>query len=451
LFLAWTAEEPNDSTLFYGQWKSIFSFFSPLFETLPGIQLWTWQILLFALAPLCLLQPRAFRRRPWAMDLAILVSIVSVAVTFAWGVARGGDAYQAYYQLWRFLAALLVGSMLASSIRSPRDLRAVGLTVLAAALARGTLAYWFYFFHVRGTRLANFVSFMTSHDDSVLWVAGILVPVAWALARMTARSWIFAVFTFLYLFGAMILNGRRLAWVELAFSLGLAYALLPSDRVRRRMNRLLLLSIPVIALYVAVGWGRDGLIFEPVRALSTSGSHSDASSLARLEEAKNLMYTLVSQGNPFLGTGWGHPYVKVTSVYANLGNIWSQYLYMPHNSLLAVAVFGGLVGLFGIWMVVPVTAFLGIRGYRQAADARSRAGALAAVCLLPAYGVQCYGDIGFQSLTGSLLLGVAIGVAGKVSAWGAARAAGLARRRDHKARRIRVAKVEAGSLTGHLA
>ncbi len=443
LFLAWTAEEPNDPTLFYGQWRSVFSVFTPLFASIPGIQLWTWQILLFALAPLGLLQPGAFRRRQWVMDIAILVSFVSVAITFAWGVSRGGSAYQAYYQLWRFLAALLVGWLLASSIKSPRDLRVLGITVLAAALARGTLAYWFYFFHVRGTPLANYVSFMTHHDDSVLWVAGILVPVALALVRMTMWSWTFAVFTFLYLFGAMILNGRRLAWVELAFSLMLAYALLPSQKLRRQLNRLVVMSIPVVALYVAVGWGREGLIWEPVRALSTSGSDSDASSLARLEEQKNLMYTLVTQGNPLLGTGWGHPYIKLTSVYANLGAIWSQYLYMPHNSLMAIAVFGGLVGIFGIWLVVPIAAFLGVRGIRQTTDARSRAAAIAAVCLLPAYAAQCFGDVGFQSLTGSLLLGVSIAVTARVSAWGAVRAARLGGRKTLVARSRAAAPAEA--------
>jgi hypothetical protein len=347
-----------------------------------------------------------------------------------------------------------VGSLLLSSLKSPRDLRALAIAVLAAALVRATLGYYFYFFYVRGTRLANIVSFVTHHDDSVLWVAGILVPVAWALTRMTLGSWAFAGITFLYLFGAMILNGRRLAWVELAFSLALTYALLPS-RQRWRINRFALLASPVLALYVAVGWGRDGLVFEPVRALSTSGSHSDASSLARLEEEKNLMHTLVSQGNPILGTGWGHPYEKVTSTYANLGAIWSQYLYMPHNSLMAVAVFGGLVGLFGILMVVPVAAFLGTRGYNLATDDRSRAGAMAAVCLLPAYAAQCYGDVGFQSLTGSLLLGVAIAVAGKASAWGTPRVADQGRRADREARRGRgagaPALVEARPLTGHIA
>ena len=51
---------------------------------------------------------------------------------------------------------------------------------------------------------------------------------------------------------------------------------------------------------------------------------------------------------------------------------------------------------------------------------------MATVCVLPAYGVQCYGDIGFQSFTGNLLLGVAMASAGKLSVWAAAPAPGPA-------------------------
>ena len=40
---------------------------------------------------------------------------------------------------------------------------------------------------------------------------------------------------------------------------------------------------------------------------------------------------------------------------------------------------------------------------------------MTALGILPAYGVQCYGDLGFQSLTCALILGVALAVAGKVS------------------------------------
>jgi len=80
-------------------------------------------------------------------------------------------------------------------------------------------------------------------------------------------------------------------------------------------------------------------------------------------------------------------------------------------------VFGGLVGISGIWLVVPVAAFHAVRGYRGGARRLDRAGAMAALCILPAYGAQCYGDIGFESLTGGLILGVAIAVAGKTAAW----------------------------------
>ena len=186
------------------------------------------------------------------------------------------------------------------------------------------------------------------------------------------------------------------------------------------MNRFLLVAAPVVLIYVAVGWGRQGAVFEPLRALTTSGSDEDASSLARLEEIRNLMYTLSAAGNPLLGTGWGVPYQQVTGYYTYFGAEWWQYPYMPHNSLLGVVVFGGLVGIFGIWLVVPVAAFLGARGLRGSTGAVERAASMSAVCLLPAYGAQCYGDIGFQSLTCGLLLGVALAAAGKVSAWAAA-------------------------------
>src|SRR5262249_28482374 len=129
-------------------------------------------------------------------------------------------------------------------------------------------------------------------------------------------------------------------------------------------------------------------------------------------------FTLSEGGNPLLGRGWGHPYLKATSVYANFDSTWSQYIYLPHNSLLGIAAFGGLVGLFGIWLVIPVAAFLATRGLRASIQPIDRAAAMAAICILPAYGAHCYGDLGLQSLTCGLILSQAIAVAGKVSSWG---------------------------------
>jgi len=413
LFLGWTAEAPDDTVLFSGHWRSPLQIFGPLFVSLPAINLFAWQLLLLAIAPFCLLRPGAFRKRAWAMDAAIMTSLASVAVTFLWGWLNGGSPYAAYFQLWRFLVALLVGLLLLSVIRNARDLRALGLTILVAALARGILAVYFYWVHVRG-RIDPPPSFLTTHDDSLLFVAGLLIMLSWALARDKWQAWLGAGLVSALLLCAITLNNRRLAWIALLLVLGCVYILLRRGRARRRVNRSVLVAAPLVLVYAIVGWGREGALFEPLRAIATSGSDEDSSSLARLEEMKNLMYTLSVDGNPLLGTGWGRGYREATSFYTHFTSGWWLYPYTPHNSLHGAAAFAGLAGLLGILLVVPVTAFLATRGFRASTTPVDRTAAMAAVCILPAYGVQCFGDIGLQSLTAGLILGVAIAVAGKV-------------------------------------
>jgi hypothetical protein len=416
LLLAFTAESPNDTVLYNALWRSPLESLGFLFVSIPGLSLTAWQLILFALVPFCLLRPAAFRRRDRTMDVAILVSMGSIAITFLWGFLRGGSAYNAYYQLWRFLLALLFGLLLLAVIRGPRDLKLLGRTVVLAAALRAVLAIYFYWFVVVD-RVDPLPPYMTSHDDSLLFVAGLVVMLTYALERGGRWLWLGTFVVSMLLLYAIVLNNRRLAWLEVILALATAFALLPRGRIRRRVTRAALVASPVLALYVAIGWGRSGPLFEPLRALSTSGSDMDASSLARLEEIRNLMYTLSTVGNPVLGTGWGVPYQQVTTVYTHFGDAWWQYPYMPHNSLLGVVVFAGLVGIFGIWLVVPITAFMGTRGHRAATGAVDRAAAMSAIAILPAYGVQCYGDLGFWSVTPGLLLGVAMAVAGRVGSW----------------------------------
>ena len=88
----------------------------------------------------------------WLDGRGHLVSFGSVAITFLWGWTRGGSAYDAYYQLWRFLLALLFALLLlASVVRGPRDLKAVGLTLVAAAVVRAILAIYFYWVSSAGS------------------------------------------------------------------------------------------------------------------------------------------------------------------------------------------------------------------------------------------------------------------------------------------------------------
>jgi hypothetical protein len=414
LFLAWTAERNGDPLLYNSMWRSPLGVFAPLFDSLPGLHQPAWNLLLLAMVPACYLRPGALRRRAWPMDAAILLSIITIACAFLWGMLRGGSAYWAYYQLNGLLLTLLAGLVLLAAVRSPRDVKALGTTIVAAAVVRSGLALYFFFTFVRGHE--PYPPHMTSHDDSPLFVAGILLLLCWALVRARWRTWIPVVLLVLTILAAMKTNNRRIAWIELVAGLVFLYLLLQGRGLRRRVNRRLLLTVPVIAIYAIVGWGRPGALFAPLRAFdSTAGPNADASTMARNEENLNLILTYIQ--HPVVGSGWGHPMTSVSSYYAYFGGFDVMYPYTPHNSLAALLAFAGLVGLFGTLLVIPVAAFLAARACRFAVLRVDRMATMAAVCYLPVYGVHAYGDIGLQSVTSGLLLSVALAVAGRASVW----------------------------------
>ena len=417
LFVGWVGEWPLeiDTVMYFGKWRSVLVVFGPLFAPVPGISLFPWQILLFALAPFSF-GTSGTRRHAREMDRAIFVSIACVAVTFLWGVVRGGSAYFAYYQLWRFLAALLIAYVLMSLVRSERDLVTLGKIVILAALLRATVCIYYFWTHIRGM-VNPLPEYVTNHDDSMLWVVATLITSIWAFIKGGRATWTMAALVVPFLFYAMVLNDRRIAWVELGLAMPVLYVVIGPGPLRSRINKWALRAAPVVVIYFVAGLGSDSGMFAPVHALTTAGSNYDPSSLTRQEEARNLLHTLVDLGNPILGLGWGLPYNKAESYWSNYDAAWVLTLYTPHNSTLGVATYSGLVGIIGIWGVVPVAAYLAARGYLGSTELVPRAAAMAALGALTAYSVHCYGDIGFQSFTGALHLGAALATAGKVAAW----------------------------------
>jgi hypothetical protein len=421
LFVAWVGEWPLelDPIMFSGLWRSPFGLLGPMFAPLPGIKLFPWQVLLLVLAPVCLAARVAGQPRARDLEIAMIVSAACIAVTVAWGWLLGGSLYFAYYQVWRFLAALVVAYVLLAAIRGPQDLVALAKFVVVAALIRGTLVIYFYWVHIQG-KVYPRPHYMSSHDDSLLFVMAILICGGWALLEGSRKSWIVAGLVGVLLFYAMILNDQRIAWVELIFAAGAIYVLIGSGPLRRTVNKILAALVPLMLIYVAVGWGREGAIFSPIQALSSVKSGADASSLTRQEELRNLLYTLVETGNPLFGTGWGRPYQIIERFWSNYDPHWIFVPFTPHNSLVGLAVFSGLVGVIGIWGVVPLAAYCAARAFRRSTDPVTRTAAMVATGTLVAYSVHCYGDIGLQSFACCMMFGAALATAGCVSAWSAA-------------------------------
>jgi hypothetical protein len=416
IFIAFVGESTIDTVMYAGRWKSPFVVFSPLLTPIPGISLWPWQILLIGLFPFCL---RASLKQLHAreMDRAILVSVVSIAVTLIWGMLNGGSGYFAYYQLWHFTSALLIAYMLMSFLRTERDLVSLGKLFLVAATIRAVICAYYYWAYLHNKPLPEYV---TNHEDTMLWVSAIQITLIWAILNGGKTAWRVTIFVSACALYAIVLNHRRIAWVELMLSFPFLYFLIGPGPLRKRIKRWIMIAAPLLLIYFVAGTMSDSSLFAPVHALATTGSSKDASSLTREEEIRNLLRTLVDTGNPFFGTGWGRPYEKLESFYSNYHADWILVLYTPHNSIVGLAAYSGLVGVLGIWGVIPVSAYLAVRGYSNASGAVVRTAAMASIGALCIYSVQCYGDIALQSFSGTVLLGVAMAVAARVSVWGGA-------------------------------
>lgn len=350
------------------------------------------------------------------MQQYIKVALLTTLGLWVWGVIRGGNAYQSIFQLHGFVMLFPQATMVLTTMRTHKDLFALGVTLIAAAMVRATMAFIFFFVMmpklniVVGDVGSGFC--VTTHSDTALFVTAIIIAVAWALEKRSMKSALAALFVLVYIGGAIQVNNRRLAWVSLFAGFLIIYSLLPKNKIRRTINRAILLLAPVVVAYIAIGWGRTEGIFKPVGSLSTLfGKKEDASSETRNIENYNLIQTLKT--NPLLGTGWGHEYNEVSVAYS-IAEIFPQYRFIPHNSVLGLLAFTGLLGFAGTWMFLPVTVYLSARSYRVSKIPIERTASISAIVEVAVYANQAYGDMGLGTTTCTILMACGMAVAGRV-------------------------------------
>ena len=365
---------------------------------------------------------RGERRAARPMAWAAALWFVAVLVLWAYGLAHGGDFRNSLWQCHQLLVVPLAYFVYQSTIRGPREYRALAGVIVAAACIKACLALW-----VRLTvSSAEALPTATAHGDSVLFACAFALVAALLVEEALPRFGVAAIAVLALLAAGMVANNRRLAWVEVGAALLVVYLTASATRVKRTVRRAAVLAVPLLALYVAAGWTAGSRLFAPVRTLrSLVAARTDWSTAMRDIENFNLLWTV--RDNPLLGTGFGHQYVeKVKAV--DISDIFPQYRYVPHNSVLGLLAFGGIVGLSAIFLTLAVGVYLAARAHRCAATPAERAAALAAIASVVVYLVQSYGDMGLVSWMGVFTLGPALAVAARLAtatgAWPSAVSAG---------------------------
>jgi O-antigen ligase len=441
LFLGLTLENPGDDTA-SGLWKS------PLYP-LGALLLAHWNLtfpvkaLFFSGMDLLLVfffglalyrrMARSPLDREGYVETASPMRFFSALTIFGalflelWGMARGGmDFASSLWQVQRVIYLPLLFFLFHFALRGPKDQAAVGKAIILAACGRAMAAWG-----IRHFVTPNSIDEMptaTSHPDSMLFAGAFCLCVVLFVEIPSRKHALLGITVLPILVLGMIANNRRLVWVEIALALMVLFFVMPMTRMKRKIVRYALIAAPLVMLYVAIGWNKAGGVFRGAQMVrSIIDSKSDASTEWRDLENYDLFFTLKS--SPLVGVGYGHPYLEPIKL-PDVTQFYALEHFIPHNSILGLWAFGGLVGFSLLWMLMVVGAFFAARSYKLAKRPIDRVAALASTLMFVIYLAHCYGDLALGTWASVFLVAAAFAVVGKLAlttgAWPSRRKVGAA-------------------------
>ena len=437
LVLAWALEVPGDSFadgLVKTPWRMVGALlFGRLNQTLPieplvvsGFDLLV--ILMFGVLAYRHHHRSMIDRTGWVDAPAPIrsfawLSIVAVAWMCLWGALHGGSPRFMFWQGLRWAYIPIVYALMRQALRGMPDAVIVGKLLLGVGLFRAGEAILFRSWYPS----VDVMAFATTHFDSVLFATCLAILGALLLEMPSPTTFRLALVLSPIYYWAIRANNRRLAYADLALIAVVFWFITPWRPLKRRVARILTLGALPILLYAGVGWNSDARAFGPVQKFrSMLDPKADSSTLWRELENYNLVYTY--HESPLLGLGFGRPFHE----HIKLPDVTGSYElepYVPHNSVVGLWAFGGLLGFSLLWAIFPVGFFFTARAYRWASTPMERVTALGAAAAQICYLIQGYADLGFGSWGPVFTVATSYALVGKIcvanGAWGRGRAENL--------------------------
>jgi hypothetical protein len=363
-------------------------------------------------------------RRPMRQGqlwLPLLVFLLLVGASLAFGVARGGNLNIALWETRSLFVAGLV-ALLVPTLLTERGHVTHVLNLLLIAVVLLTLDTIYRRFALVDTgKMGLSIEWAFEHETPVLMNFAVVLLVARLVWPASARARLAALLIPVIIYGQM-LTERRAGWVCL--DIGLALIVIFVFRLRRKMFYFLILPLLLVYVgYLGVFWNADGPIAEPARAVRSindpEGRDVD-SNLYRLMERLNIRENIHAQ--PVTGLGFGQQYI----FYYPMADLswWPFWHYIPHNGLLFLWMKMGPVGFIVFLTLCGAGLVRGVQLLKRASNDRSAPVLVAIVSLLLMLVVYSYVDIAMNNTRVTIMLGFVLGVIG---AWGRALASEEAR------------------------
>jgi hypothetical protein len=353
-------------------------------------------------------------KTPIAMIKLAHVSLASIGFVWLLGLVTGGDFGFSLWQLNAVMYLPIAFLLFQAALRGPIDHKPLAKVLLAAAAYKSVLAFYVMNYITAGkdeySGMVLKLPYATAHADSLLFADACLVVIALLLERAKIKGW--AAFLLPLFAVGMVSNNRRLVWVQVIAVLFTVFIVSKDNPVKRFIRRALVVAAPIITLYVIAGWNSmAGMTFKPVRTLrSVIDAKSDGSSFWRELENFNLIVTL--RNNPIFGTGYGHPYQEYVAMPAV---DYPLEHYVPHNGILGLWAFSGLVGFAGLAMLWAGGVYFAMRSYHGSKNGTDRAAALVSYAAVLVWLMLAWGDLGLGVWVGVFTAAPALAVASKLA------------------------------------
>jgi hypothetical protein len=325
------------------------------------------------------------------------------------GLARGAPV--AAWKLHAYLQVPLLAALFLVAFRGPRDHRLLGRVVVLAAAVKALLALWVQ--RVAAPELTGGkLAYATNHGDSILFAVAAVVLLGAVLDGRDPRRFRVLVPCLLLVLAGMHENNRRTAWVMMELGVVAAYLVSGPHRWKRAVTRLALGAAPLLALYLAVGWNRDGALFAPLQAFRSLDASVDSST--RWRDIENWNLAMSMREHPLLGIGLGGQYTEFAHG-DDISSVFTEYRAWPHNSVLGLLLFAGPFGFTAMWALAALAVFLAVRSHRRSGVPDDRVAALGCVAAVIACAVLAFGDTGAHFVQYRALLALAVAVSAKLA------------------------------------
>ncbi|NMO13973.1 O-antigen ligase domain-containing protein [Pyxidicoccus fallax] len=351
---------------------------------------------------------------PMPRPLAIMtaLTLISILAMEFRGLARGGDFKNSLWQWHQGAVLPFIVAMYHYALRGPEDWPILSKIVIAAGITKALVGSYFALVVVPAMGIE--VEYTTSHSDSMTFIFCVLVVLTRFIEKPKLAHVLRGLGVLAFIVPGMIFNDRRLAYVSLGGCLMAAYLINPWTPLKRFITRVLPFFVPIIVVYLAIGWNRSGGVWGPAETIRSLIDGQGGEGNLDYRDLENLNMIATWDQFPILGTGYGHEFLEPYPL-PDISFVFPTYRFHPHNSLLGLLAFGGLIGYTGVWMYIAGTVYFAVRAYHRSTVSEYRSAALVIVGVLASYVNQVFGDMGIISYICTFLVAMCVAMAGKLA------------------------------------